>query len=77
MCRSTVGRLCGRQIMSPRETSRSASSLIVTDIGAQASSRDPFEVSTEVIRASSPLGNTTTGSPARDTPAAICPAYPR
>ncbi len=63
--------------MSPREMSRSSSSRSATDIGAHASVSGPSKLSTDAIRVSSPDGSTSTGSPARNTPAAICPAYAR
>ena len=40
----TVGWLCGRQIMSPREMSMSSSSSSVTDIGGNASATSPSAV---------------------------------
>ena len=63
--------------MSPREMSRSSSKRKVTAIGANASLSGPSKVSIEEIRVSSPLGSTTTASPGRKIPAAICPAWPR
>ncbi len=60
--------------MSPREMSRSSSSRSAIDIGAHASANGPSNVSTDAMRVSSPHGSTSTGSPARNTPAAIWPA---
>ena len=67
------GWLCGRQIMSPRETSRSSARWTVTDIGGNASSTTPSWVSIRWMRDVAPLGSTTTSSPARTTPEATCP----
>ena len=50
----TIGALFGRQIMSPRDTSRSSASRTVTDIGAYASSTGPSAVSIAAIRVVSP-----------------------
>ena len=53
---SRVGWLCGRQIMSPRDTSMSSASRSETDIGGNASSTGPSEVSIDAIRVVKPRG---------------------
>jgi hypothetical protein len=71
------GTLPGRQIRSPRETSRSSASRRVTDIGANASSTGPRGLSMPAIVVVRPLGSTCTSSPVRSTPLATVPAQPR
>jgi hypothetical protein len=60
--------------MSPRETSMSSASLIVTAIGGIAASSGPSIVSTASTRDFAPAGSTTTSSPALHTPPATSPA---
>ena len=68
------GWLFGRQIMSPRLTSRSSVSRIVTDIGGTASSTGPSAVSIDAIVDVNPDGSTTTSSPTLYVPLATWPA---
>jgi hypothetical protein len=70
----TVGWLCGRQIMSPREMSISSARRMVTDMGGKASIDLPSATSTLAIREVNPDGSTMTSSPFLSTPPAICPA---
>ena len=58
---ATDGLLFGRQIRSPRDTSSSSASRMVTDIGGYASSTGPSAVSMEVIRVVNPDGSTSPG----------------
>ena len=69
-----VGWLCGRQIMSPREMSRSSVSSSVTAIDGRASATGPSAVSMRSMRVVSPDGSTITSSPGRSVPAATVPA---
>ena len=68
------GWLPGRQIMSPRDTSTSSVSRIDTDIGGNASSTGPSNVSIPAMVVVIPDGSTTTSSPGRNTPPATTPA---
>jgi hypothetical protein len=70
----TSGALAGRQIVSPRDTSRSSVRRTVTDIGANASSTAPRGPSIAAIVVVRPLGSTWTSSPGRRTPLATVPA---
>ncbi len=69
-----VGWLLARQIMSPRETSTSSSSRIVTDSGGTASSTGPSIVSIAAILEVRPEGCTVTSSPTLKTPLVTWPA---
>ena len=60
--------------MSPRETSTSSSSRMVTDIGGYASSTGPSAVLIPAMRVVSPEGSTITSSPGLKVPEATCPA---
>src|SRR5690606_29332342 len=71
---ATCGWLCGRQIMSPREMSRSSANRSVTDMGGNASSTGPSNVSIPVIVVVRPEGRWSTSSPGFSTPPATCPA---
>ena len=71
---ATFGRSCGRQIMSPRDTSISSSRRTVTDMGGKASSTSPSAVSTERIRLVKPEGSTITSSPFLRMPPITWPA---
>jgi bifunctional enzyme CysN/CysC len=62
------------QIMLPRPASRSSARCTTTDIGGTATSTGPSSVSIRSTVVRSPLGSTTTSSPARSTPLAIWPA---
>jgi sulfate adenylyltransferase subunit 1 (EFTu-like GTPase family) len=75
--RATIGARSGSASRSPRETSTSSESRIVTDSSGSASSRGSPAISTDATRVRWPEGRTTTSSPARHTPLATCPAYPR
>ena len=68
------GRLRTRAIMSPRDMSTSSASLIVTAIGAKASSTGPSAVSMLATVELRPEGRTTTSSPGLNTPPATVPA---
>ena len=72
---AAAGRLCGRQIMSPREMSTSSSSSSVTDIGANAS-RDlgPGRLDHGCTLVANPDGRCSTSSPGLSTPPATWPA---
>ena len=70
----TVGWLCGRQIMSPRDTSMSSSRRSETDIGGNASSIGPSAVSMAATRVVKPDGSTMTESPGLKMPAETWPA---
>ena len=72
-----LGAFCGRQIMSPRETSTSSSSRTVTDIGGKASAISLSKRSMPAILLVMPEGSTRTSSPGLSTPPATRPAYPR
>ena len=72
--RAATGWSSGSTSMSPRGTSISSSSRIVTDIPGTAASIGPSAVSTDATRVRSPDGSTSTSSPARQTPPATWPA---
>ena len=69
-----VGAFLTRAIMSPRETSTSSASRIVTLIGGKASSSAWSRRSIDSIVEVMPLGSTTTSSPGLSTPPATWPA---
>ncbi len=63
--------------MSPRLTSISSSRQTATDMGANASSSSPSQVTMDFTRLVRPEGSTVTGSPRRTTPEASVPAKAR
>ncbi len=71
--RATVGGSSGSASMSPRATSMSSVSRMVTAIGGIAVSSGPSIVSTDSTCVLTPAGRTTTSSPALQTPPAISP----
>ncbi len=70
----TVGRLLGRQRMSPRETAMSSASVMTTAMGGYASATSPSAVRMASMRDVVPVGMTSTSSPGRRTPLATVPA---
>src|ERR1035441_3109189 len=75
--RAACGRLPESASMSPRLTSISSSRQTATDMGANASSSSPSQVTMDLTRLVRPEGSTVTGSPLRTTPEASVPAKPR
>ena len=72
-----MGELFGLASVSPRLASISSSSVTVTAMPANASFKEPSNVSIDLTLLLRPDGSETTGSPLRMTPDAIVPQKPR